>query len=48
MNKDEDQFSEEQTLKPIPSLVDILNSMKEPKPVTRGIPNLKDLTGKDK
>ena len=37
MNKDEEQFP-----KAIPTLSDILNSDKKPKPTKTGIPNLKE------
>jgi hypothetical protein len=32
----------------VPSLVDILNSGKEPKPTTKGIPTLKEMLEEDK
>jgi hypothetical protein len=38
MNKDEEQFPNA-----IPSLVDMLNAGKKPKPTTQGIPNLKEV-----
>jgi len=38
MNKDEEQFP-----KAIPTLVDILNSDKKPKPTKTGVPNLKEI-----
>ena len=43
MNPSENQFPQG-----IPSLVDILNSGKEPKPTTKGIPTLKELLDEDK
>jgi len=43
MNPDESQFP-----KGIPSLVDILNSGKEPKPTTKGIPTLKEMLDEGK
>jgi hypothetical protein len=43
MNPDESQFP-----KGIPSLVDILNSGKEPKATTKGIPTLKEMLDEGK
>jgi hypothetical protein len=43
MNKSEDQFPQG-----IPSLIDILNSGKEPKPTSQGIPTLKEILDADK
>jgi hypothetical protein len=43
MNPDESQFPNA-----VPSLVDILNSGKEPKPTTKGIPTLKEMLDESK
>jgi hypothetical protein len=43
MNPSENQFPNA-----VPSLVDILNSGKEPKPTTKGIPTLKEMLDEDK
>jgi hypothetical protein len=43
MNPSENQFPNA-----IPSLVDMLNAGKEPKPTTKGIPTLKEMLDEDK
>jgi len=43
MKPDESQFPNA-----IPSLVDMLNAGKEPKPTTKGIPTLKEMLDEDK
>jgi hypothetical protein len=43
MNPDENQFPNA-----VPTLVDILNSGKKPKPTTKGIPTLKEMLEEDK